>query len=310
MADQVIRTLDDESVTLSDRLRLIALYVLYKDGILPADLERLLLHSSLPVSDSTVIKNLDFLGARTAKGLKEKREPLPPIFPRRTTPLPNAEDYALSRFTPALQDMLEEHVRGTLPLDIFPYIKPLADDGTSLGQENVAAPSLRSAKPTWAKSRLTSVEPRQRVIVFVAGGATFSEARACYDITDKTSRDVFLVTSHMVNSSLYLRQLGDLSQSRRKLQLPPDVPPKKAPAHLFEKPEPPKPVPPPATSKPMPGLPGGLPSRPGGSGAPPTAAIQNLSLNSSKAPSSSSKPGKEEKEKKKKKHHFFSSSKS
>jgi syntaxin-binding protein 1 len=309
--------LDDEDVTPSDRLRLIALYVLYKDGILPADLEKLLLHSQLPPSDGEVIRNLDSLGGRVVKRLKEKREPPPPIFPRSTTPSPNAEEYALSRFTTAVGDMLEEHVRGTLPKDIFPYMKQEAEDSYPNTQDGTSATSLRSAKPTWAKSRLSSVEPRQRVIVFVAGGATYSEARACYEVSHKTSRDIFLITSHMMTPSLYLRQLGDLSVNRRGLRLPIDAPPPKAPAHLFEKPEPPRPSPSPAAAKPVAG---GLPSRPGG-GGPPTAAMAAMNVGSGRAHGAQNtaqgsrlQPGKlskdHEKEKKKKKHHFFSSSKS
>lgn len=316
MADQVIRTLDEDAVIPGDRLRLIALYVLYRDGILPADLTKLLLHAQLPPQDGDVVKNLDFLGAHITRALKEKREPAPPLFPRKTIPPANAEEYALSRYEPVLKDVLEEHVLGRVPQDIFPYTKGSPEDPGM--NDPMPASSLRSAKPTWAKSKLSSVEPRQRIIVFIAGGATYSEARACYEISEKTSRDVFLVTSHMMNPGLYLRQIGDLSQNRRNLRLPVDQPPPKAPAHLFEKPEPPKPAPPPAGLKPAapgarPNIPGGLPSRPGGQ-APPTAAMQNMSLNSrpqaQPAPAPVAKYGKEEKEKKKKKHHFFSSSKS
>ncbi|KAJ4301447.1 syntaxin binding protein 1 [Kalmusia sp. IMI 367209] len=315
MADQVIRTLDEDAVTPGDRLRLIAMYVLYRDGVLPVDLERLLLHAQLPPQDGAVVNNLDLLGARVTRALKDKREPLPPLFPRKTIP-PNAEEYSLSRYEPVLKEVLEEHVLGRVPQDIFPYTKGAPDDA-GMG-DNTPAASLRSAKPTWAKSKLSSVEPRQRIIVFMAGGATYSEARACYEISEKTSRDVFLVTSHMVNPGLYLRQIGDLSQNRRNLRLPADQPPPKAPAHLFEKPEPPKPAPPPANVKPgapgRPHIPGGLPSRPGGH-APPTAGMANISLNSrpqgqATPPPPPGKYGKDEKEKKKKKHHFFGSSKS
>jgi syntaxin-binding protein 1 len=325
MADQVVRTLDEDDVTPADRLRLIALYVLYRDGILPADLTKLLLHAQLPPQDGDVIRNLDILGARISRGLKEKREPAPPLFPQNTVPPPNAEEYALSRYEPVLKEVLEEHVHGRLPQDIFPYTKMQPDDPSL--QDNTPAASLRSAKPTWARSKLGSVEPRQRIIVFVAGGATYAEARTCYDVSHKTSRDVFLVTSHMINAGLYLRQVGDLSQSRKNLRLPVDQPQPKAPAHLFEKPAPPKPAaPPPGAApgaKPMPSIPGGLPSRPGGgqrvggAPAPPTAAMGNMSLNQARpagAPiqlgGSNAKPGKEDKDKKKKKHHFFGSSKS
>ena len=316
MADQVVRTLDDEAVTPADRLRLIALYVLFRDGVLPADLQKLIFHAQLPPPDMDVVRNLDLLGARVARQLKEKREPPPPLFPRNAVPPANAEEYGLSRFTPALQDVLEAHVRGSLPQDIFPFTKAAPEDMNM--QESAQASSLRSAKPTWAKSRLASVEPRQRVIVFMAGGATYSESRACYDVAEKTSRDVFLITSHMMKPQLFLRQVGDLSQRRDRLRLPIDGPQPTAPKHLFEKPEPPKPAPPPAGTKPMPQ---GLPSGPRASGPrpgapqPPTAAMGQMNLNAqrpaqSPAPASSSgKLYKEEKEKdkKKKKHHFFSS---
>ncbi|KAH3906734.1 hypothetical protein HBI56_062400 [Parastagonospora nodorum] len=318
MADQVVRALDQEGITASDRLRLIAMYTLYKDGILPSDLEKLLLHSQLPPTDGAVVANLDLIGARASRRLKEKRDPPAPLFPPKAAPPLQEDDYSLSRFNPAVQDMLEEHVRGTLPQDIFPFIKMSPDDMTAM-QDNTPAASLRSAKPTWAKSRLANVEPRQRVIVFMAGGATYSEARACYDVSAKTSRDVFLVTSHMVKPQLFLRQVGDLSANRRQLHLPLDGPQPQAPKHLFEKPEPPKPAPPPAGTKPMPS---GLPQGPRVAGPkPPTAQMGAINLNApapAPAPAPTSSSGKhkdssgkhkdeKDKDKKKKKLHLFGS---
>ena len=123
MSDQVIRILDEDAVTPSDRLRLIALYVLYRDGILSADLEKLRLHAQLPAQDSVILKQLDMLGARTDRALKEKRDPPPPLFPKNVAPPPDPEEYALSRFEPVLKDVLEEHIAGRLPQDIFPSTK-------------------------------------------------------------------------------------------------------------------------------------------------------------------------------------------
>jgi syntaxin-binding protein 1 len=311
LADQVVRTLDEPDIIPPDRLRLIALYVLYKHGLFPEDLLRLLYHAQLPKQDADVIKNLELLGARVAKPLKDKTEAPPPLFARRTTPPPNAEEYALSRFTTVVHDLLEEHVRGTLDQTVFPYTKPHTD-APEPGQVDVSSASLRSAKPTWAKSKLSSVEPRQRVIVFVAGGATYSESRACYEISQKTSRDIFLVTSHMLTPRLFIRQVGDLSADRRQLHLPADRPKPKAPAHLFEREEAPRPPPPPASGKPA----MGLPSKPGP--APPTAGLANMTLSSGRTQAgsqgqgshlASQNPGKltKDPEKKKKKHHFFSS---
>ena len=146
----------------------------------------------------------------------------------------------------------------------------------------------------------------------MAGGATYSESRACYEVSRQTSRDVFLITSHMLNPGLFVRQVGDLSVDKRRLGIPAELPKPKAPAHLFERDEPPKPTPPPGLGKP------GLPKSP----APPTAGLGAMTLNSGggaaagrpqngqgshlAAQNSGGKPSKDP-EKKKKKHHFFSS---
>ncbi|KAK2779236.1 vacuolar sorting protein VPS33/slp1 [Emmonsiellopsis sp. PD_33] len=239
LADQLVRLLDEDSVGPSDRLRLIILYILYRDGLLAGDIKKLLAHSQLPPQDAEVIYNLDLLGARVQKPLKDTKPPTEPLFPRKPPQQTSEDDSALSRFDTNLKLLLEEQNRGTLDATIFPYTKPHLDPDGTMGQENVSQSSLRSAKPTWARTRPTASEPRQRVIVFMAGGATFSEARACYEISNTTSKDVYLASSHMLTPKLFLRQLGDLSVDKRRLDLPADRPQPKAPAHLFERDQPP-----------------------------------------------------------------------
>lgn len=258
--------------------------------------------------------------------LKDSSPPPHPLFPRpNASPSTNGEEYALSRFSTNVKRMLEDHVRGSLDQNTFPFTKPNLDAEVA-SQDTSSNASLRSAKPTWAKSRLASTEPRQRIIVFMAGGATYSESRACYEVSRATSRDVFLATSHMLTPSLFLKQVGDLSVEKRRLKIPAEQPKPKAPAHIFEQEQglglPPKPQ----AGSALPTSPG--PRRPAGglpgSPAPPTSAMNNMSLNSGggRPPNSgassysSSGPGGGgsqyssgyEKDKKKK-HHFFGSKK-
>ena len=164
-----------------------------------------------------------------------------------------------------LKSVLEDHVRGVLDQTLFPFTKPHLDaaDGLS-GAEVVSQSSLRSAKPTWARTRSAPTGPKQRIMVFVAGGATYSESRACYEVSESTAKDVFLMSSHMLTPNLFLRQVGDLSVDRRRLHLPVDRPKPKAPDHLFEK-EPP----------PMKAAPLKLPPEP----QPPDAAMGAMNLN-------------------------------
>ena len=237
LADQVVRLLDDNDITFSDRLRLIIQYLLHRDGLLPSDTQKLLAHAQLPAQDSEVIHNLDLLGAHVTRSLKDPRPPAQPPFGRKQSPQdPGEQESGLSRFDPAIRPMLEEHIRGTLDQTTFPFTKPHLDaaDGL-LGQEKVSQASLRSAKPTWARTRPSATEPRQRIIVFVAGGATYSESRACHEVSQSFNKDVFLATSHILTPGLYLRQVGDLSVDKRRLDLPAERPKPQAPSHLFER---------------------------------------------------------------------------
>lgn len=324
VADQVVRLLDEEDVTFPDRLRLIIEYLLYRDGLLPSDTQKLLAHAQLPAQDGEVIHNLELLGAHTSRVLKDSRPLAQPSFERKQASLNTSEDDSgLSRYDPAVKSMLEEHVRGTLDQSTFPFTKPHLDASEgALGQENVSQASLRSAKPTWARTRPSALEPRQRVIVFIAGGATYSESRACYEVSQTFNKDIFLTTSHMLTPSLFLRQIGDLSVDRRRLDLPSERPKPQAPAHLFERePRPPPQAPPQQTTT--------VPRAP----QPPTAAMGAMNINPtshpisngagrtqpptaglppSEATSANNKPAKKDKGKdaeKKKKHHFFGSKK-
>ncbi|KAI1749914.1 Sec1 family protein [Xylaria castorea] len=316
----VVRLLDDEAVSQSDRLRLIIMFLLYRDGVIAEDIKRLLAHASLPQQDGEIISNLVHLGGRTTRGdLKEPKREDPPLFPIDTR-IPIAEDSYMSRFNPAVKHMLEHLCRGALDQTSFPYVKPPLDpnEDAMIGQG-----SLRAAKPSWAGAGRRVADNRQRIIVFMAGGATFSESRACYEVGAAMNRDIFMATSHMLTSQLFIRQVGDLSVDKRKLDIPMERPTQTAPAHLLERPGPPvgaspgpsqggAPRPPPGGQR-VPGRPpppqGGLPSGPriGGAPAPPIQQMANMNINSRPSnggadhrPSlSSDKPNKLEKEKKK-----------
>lgn len=226
------------------------LYILYRGGLLGGDIRKLLAHANLPPQKGETIGNLDLLGARISKPLKENT-PLPqPLFAPKPAQTPVGEEAAFTRFEPALKTMLEEQVKGALDPAIFPLTKPHLADG--LMQDNVSQASLRSAsKPTWARTRPSANEPRQRIIVFMAGGATYAEVRACYEVSQHMSKDVFLATSHMLTPSLFLRQISDLSTDKRRLDIPAERPKPRAPDHLFER-EPQPPSQPPSQSQSQP----------------------------------------------------------
>lgn len=269
--------MDDDSVSEDSRLRLLILYVLHRGGILDGDIHKLHAHALLPPHDREVINNLVLLGARVTKALKENTSRPAAIFPAKTPAGPLEDEVSLSRYETALHSMLEELVQGTLDPNIFPPTKPNME-GNGLGVDTAAQQtSLRTAnKPTWARTRPVADENRQRILVFMAGGATYAESRACYEVSQHASKDIILMTSHMLTPRLFLHQLGGLNVDKRRLDIPSNRPPPKAPAHLFER----------APSTQPLGLPGQQPRtgmQPAAAAAattPPTSAMNNLGLHS------------------------------
>ena len=304
LAAQLVQLLDDEAVIPPDRLRLILLYIMYRGGLLGGDIRKLMAHAQLPGQDGEVIANLDLLGVRVEKPLKDEKPPVQPLFNRKS-PSPDSEELSLARYELNLKQMLEEQIKGTLDTTTFPFTRPHTEtDGGTAAQEMLSQQaSLRSAKPTWARTRAVD-QPRQRMIVFMAGGATHSEARACYEVSQAHNRDVFLATTHMLTPSLFIRQVGDLSVDKRRLDLPMERPKPTAPAHLFERNTPsPAPSQPQKKAVPPPHL------------KPPVApgdAMANLSLDNGSAPPPGGKLHKKDKDKKdkdkkdkEKKYRFF-----
>ena len=293
---------------------------------MPSDTQKLLAHAQLPAQDGEVIHNLDLLGAHVSRSMKDTR-PIaqPPFFKNKALQSQSEDESGLSRYNPAIKPMLEDHIRGTLDQSSFPFTKPHLDaiEGI-LGHENVSQASLRSAKPTWARTRPSALEPRQRIIVFMAGGATYSESRACYEVSEMFNKDVFLATSHMLTPSLYLRQVGDLSVDKRRLDLPAERPRPKAPAHLFDREPPTAPQVYAKQQSTVSQQPQALVSSMGAMNLNSNHANANISSNGvikghsvppatvSAVPAGNSKSSKREKDRdseKKKKHHFFGSKK-
>ena len=235
LADQLVRLLDDDSVIHEDRLRLLLMYTIYRHGILPGDKKKLEHHGQLSPMDGETIYNIEQLGARVEKPLRDNIPSPPPLFPPKIPVNPQNEEVSLSRYEPNLRHMLETYCTGSLDTHLFPPVKPHLEDANS--SSNISQSSLRStaSKPTWAKHPTRSSEPRQRIIVFMAGGATYAEARACYEISDQYQKEVFLTTSHMHTPKTFLRQVGLLSSGRKMLGLPEDQPLPSLPAWVHEK---------------------------------------------------------------------------
>ena len=285
LADQLVRLLDDDSVVHEDRLRLLIMYIVYRNGILGGDIEKLRNHGQLSPMDGEIIYNLDMLGGRVQRQLKDEAPPPQPLFPPKLVDTSGMEDISLSRFEPAVRYMLEEACAGTLDPTLFPPVKPHLDTASS--QMSMSQTSLRNAgKPTWAQTRAQSKKPRQRIIVFMAGGATYAEARACYEVSYQMGKEVVLATSHMTTPKTYLRQVALLSSGRKQLDLPMDRAPPKLPAWMSDAPPQAQQAQQGLPSRPQPPANG----RPPDNVRPPTDGMRNMNLGPRPPPQNGAPP--------------------
>ena len=198
LVDEMVPLLDGAGVTNENKLRLIALYVLFRDGVPAEDLRRLYQHAKLTQKEQDAINALALLGLRL------NRQPGDRDRGKRLKQKVGTEDeYELSRYKPMVHTMLEEHTSGRLDKDVFPYVREPAPQGPTAGAgaamaARQAAPlqptSLRSAKPSWHRAPRAGgpVEHRQRLIVFMAGGMTYSEQRAAYTLSEQLGRDIYI----------------------------------------------------------------------------------------------------------------------
>ena len=101
--------------------------------------------------------------------------------------------------------LVQDHVNGRLDQQTFPYVKDSPANlstSSSLRHSSPVSPttptsgSLRSAKPSWhraaPKTGSAVAEIRQRVLVFVAGGMTYSEMREVYLLSKSLNKDIII----------------------------------------------------------------------------------------------------------------------
>jgi len=172
----IVPVLLDADVTSNDKIRIILLYILYKQGISETNLNRLLEHAQITQEKSLVLKNMEKLGV-TIVDDKSKSQSWSPKRKDRIT----ESTYQMSRWTPIIKDIIEDAIDNKLDESHFPY----QNDQRGLSKRANAPTSNRYGR--WHKDKGEQTRNVSRVIVFILGGATYSEARSGYEVSKEKS---------------------------------------------------------------------------------------------------------------------------
>ncbi|KAK9819584.1 hypothetical protein WJX72_000024 [[Myrmecia] bisecta] len=185
--------------------------------------------AKLQAEDMNTIINLEFLGVPVRKrgkttGLSFGRKRKRAVRKDRDADEDEAQ-WALSRFVPMLQEVLEDLAVSKLSNDEYPYVRPpTATDPAAPAYSATygsKAGSVRTNRTTagWAKkaaggagAKEEAVVPKgKRVVVYVIGGVTRSEMRVAHKLSAKLGREIILGGSTVDTPAGFLKHLKGLS---------------------------------------------------------------------------------------------------
>merc|ERR1712137_1117506 len=200
----IVPILLDQNVTINDKIRIILLYILSKNGISEENLTKLIQHAQIPANERSIIINMALLGLNViVDGNRKKIHQI--TRKERIT----ESTYQMSRWTPIVKDLVEDAIEDKLDQKQFPF----------LAGRPTAAPVSKNPQTSaryghWHKDKTQqNVKSLPRMFVFIMGGACYSELRTAYEVTAANKNwEVIIGSTHILSPEGFLNDLKVLSE--------------------------------------------------------------------------------------------------
>ncbi|XP_047102183.1 LOW QUALITY PROTEIN: protein ROP [Schistocerca piceifrons] len=198
----IVPVLLDQGVTNYDKMRIILLYIISKNGISEENLNKLVQHAQINPSEKQTIINMANLGVNVVVDVRTRKKFYQVPRKERIT----EQTYQMSRWTPVIKDILEECIEDKLDPKHFPF---LAGRAAPSGYH----PPTSARYGHWHKDKgQQAVKNVPRLIVFIVGGVCFSEIRCAYEVTNTVKNwEVIIGSSHIMTPEDFLSNLTNLS---------------------------------------------------------------------------------------------------
>ncbi|XP_019876480.1 protein ROP isoform X1 [Aethina tumida] len=192
--------LDPKITNEYDKMRIIALYAMTKNGITEENLSKLATHAQ--IKEKQTIANLQLLGVNVINDGGNRRKPYSVPRKERIT----EQTYQMSRWTPVIKDIMEDAIDDKLDQKHFPFLA-----GRAQTSAYHAPTSARYGH--WHKDKAQqTVKNVPRLIVFIVGGMSFSEIRCAYEVTNAVKNwEVIIGSSNILTPEGFLSDLASLT---------------------------------------------------------------------------------------------------
>jgi syntaxin-binding protein 1 len=113
----IVPLLLDNELKIDDKIRLIMLFLLHKNGITEENLQKLLHHAMIPEDKKQVMLNLQIIGLQILQDQTKRRKNIPQNRKER-----EEQTYQLSRWSPYVKDLMEDVVEEKLDQRQYPFL--------------------------------------------------------------------------------------------------------------------------------------------------------------------------------------------
>ncbi|KAL6569391.1 Protein transport Sec1a [Orobanche minor] len=238
-----------------NKLRLLMIYAcVYPEKFEGDKALKLMQLAKLSRADMKTVKNMKLLEGSNSKKTSQgafslKFDSAKRKHAERRDRTGEEETWALFRFYPKIEELIEKLSKGELPQDEYQCMNIASSSNPGTRENSGAAsqtPSVRSGPSsaphsmrsrrtaTWARPRASddgyssdsvlrsassdSRKMGQRIFVFIIGGATRSELRVCHKLTVKLRREVVLGTTSIDDPPQYITKLKLLSEKELSME--------------------------------------------------------------------------------------------
>jgi len=166
----------------TDKVRLCILYILQQNGVTEDTLKKIFEHGKLTAQEQATIRNIEHLGVNIIQG------PGAGGFSQQSNRRARPSEFRFTRWTPELKEILEQVIDNKLDQTKFPFLKPPIK-----------------------KSHYGQIGRKSRVVVFVVGGLSYSEARVAYEVSrERPQWDVVVGGNQVLSPSSFLEEVSKL----------------------------------------------------------------------------------------------------